>query len=236
MKSNSQTALLALIVLFTMALAITVSWLSISSLPTPTRTGGSSSLASTDSHTVAPESELPTEAPTEPFSKGLLFSPNGDGSCTLAGLGSCTDASVVIPAYAPTGERVTAIAPMAFYGVRGVSAIQLPSTVIEIGALAFADCQSLVYIAVHPDNLYFCDRDGVLYSADQATLIVYPPMRAGSEVWISVSTVRIRDMAFYRCENLSRVRYGGTAAEWESIRIGARNYSLTAAAKEFEAN
>jgi hypothetical protein len=231
-KTQSPSIPLILITLFTIALAVAVAWISITATPPPL---GSTELSvlSTVLPTVSTE---PSEPPVEELtSRGLLFSPTGDGTCTLAGLGTCTDSSVVVPTYAPTGERVTAIAPMAFYGTQGVSAVQIPASVTEIGALAFADCTELAYVAVHPDNPAFCDREGVLYSVDQATLIIYPPKHTGNEIHISATTVRILDMAFYRCDYLLHVRYGGTAAEWELIRIGTRNYALIAAAKEFEA-
>ena len=48
-------------------------------------------------------------------STGLTFTSNGNGTCTLTGLGSCRDICVVIPATSPSGDKVTAIGSQAFY-------------------------------------------------------------------------------------------------------------------------
>ncbi len=244
MKTHSQVSTIALITFLTMALAMMIALICITNLnsksepvenpnsfpdltPLPTDTP-------TDTETVTDQlEEHPSTPELEAPKTDLRFTSNGDGTCVLSGLGDYTDSCVVIPQFSPLGDRVTAIAPMAFYRSEAITAIQLPSTIMTIGALAFADCPNLVYISVSKDNPYFCDIDGILYTADEATLLVYPAKRSGSEVAISAATVRIADMAFYRCAHLSLVRYSGTAEQWEKIRIGTKNYSLTAAAKEF---
>lgn len=42
-------------------------------------------------------------------SEGLEFSSNGDGTCTIVGIGTCEDTTLVIPATSPKGETVAAI-------------------------------------------------------------------------------------------------------------------------------
>ena len=173
------------------------------------------------------------ETPAIPSANGLRFISNGDGTCVLAGIGSCSDACVVVPEYAPNGDRVTAVAAMALYQCTTVTMLQLPASVVDIGGLAFADCPNLVYISVSAGNPNYRDVDGVLYTADESTLILYPAKRTGSTVRIRAVTTKIEDMAFYSCVYLTRVSYGGTAEQWEEIRIGFKNYSLSAAAKSF---
>ena len=179
----------------------------------------------------APFSE-PTEEPT-PIAGTLAFSSNGNGTCTLLGLGSCTDLCITVPEYSPAGDRVTAIAPRAFYNCLSLTAIQIPATVTNIGELAFGACDNLMYISVSDANLYYCDIDGILYTADLFSLLFYPPMRAGSSVSIPSMTAEIADMAFLNCAYLTHVDYEGSAEEWEQIDIGIKNYSLTAASKSF---
>ena len=58
-------------------------------------------------------------------------------------------------------------------------------------------------------------------------------MRAGSTLNIPSSVSVISEMAFYNCVYLRSISYGGTAEQWEQIRIGSKNYSLTAASKSF---
>lgn len=184
-----------------------------------------------------PESE--EESETEPLlpdlSNGLAFASNRDGTCRVVGIGTCIDACVVIPEYAPSGERVVAVESGAFFGCATVTAIQIPASVLEIGDLAFSACKNLMYISVNAHNPHFQDVDGILYRADGTELLLYPPMRAGSEVTIYALTTRIADMAFYNCAYLRTVFYAGSPEQWEAMDIGSKNYSLTAAAKSFYA-
>ncbi len=188
-------------------------------------------------YTSIPESEgtsPETEAPSLPVSKySLAFRSLGDGTAAVAGIGSYPDSCVVIPEFAPNGDRVTEIAPRAFYGLSGITAIQIPASVRSIGALAFAACESLTYISVSASNESFCDVEGVLYTKDRTSLLLYPPMRAGTVAHITAETVQIADMAFFACKFLTRIEYNGSAAAWEAINIGSKNYSLAACAKEF---
>ncbi len=75
-------------------------------------------------------------------SDGLLYISGGDGTCIVS-RGDCTDENVVIPAYSPSGDRVTKIKGYAFLGFGIMKSIKIPETVTYIGAGAFADCTSL---------------------------------------------------------------------------------------------
>ncbi len=235
----SQVLLIALALLFTMALAITVSLISLS-FSTENATRGPDlpvdlPLSDTSSSTALTESTStpPVELPPVNLGNGLSFASNGDGTCTLTGIGSCRDACIIIPEVAPSGDIVTAVAPRALYGCSFITALQIPASVQSIGALAFSNCQSLAAVTVSSSNEAFCDIDGILYTSDGRALLLYPPMRAGSEITISSVTEEIAEMAFYNCPFLSRVHYTGSAERWERISIAPKNYSLTAAAKVF---
>ena len=182
--------------------------------------------------TTTPEETTALEEVTMP-SNTLSFASAGDGTCTLVGIGSCTDSCVVIPTYSPAGDRVTTIAARALYGQKQINAIQIPPTVEHIGALAFANCPNLVYISVSDQNEDYCDIDGILYTSDGRELLLYPPMRAGASVTVSLVTTEIAEMAFYNCAYLTHVYYTGSPEMWERIAIGAKNYSLIAASKTF---
>ena len=239
MKNHSQTLVITLAASITMALALVVALICISYIEdepprSPTEQTGSftETVPPPTSGDMYGESE---SGQTIPFpSNGLRFTSNGDGSCVLSGIGSCTESCVVIPEYASSGERVTAISAMALYGCTTVSAVQIPASVQTIGNLAFSACPNLAYISVSEGNPCYRDVDGVLYTADLSTLLLYPPMRAGVQMTVGVSTTEIRDMAFYGCAYLTRIVYTGTAEEWELIRIGSKNYSLTAASVTFD--
>ena len=239
MKSQSQILMIALAISFAMALALTVALICISYIketpPEYESDGWTLPIyPATESLALSTVIEPTTDEPPAPvLSNGLRFVSNGDGTCVLVGIGSCEDSCVVIPEFAPSGERVTDVAAMAFYGCGMVKAIQIPASVRYIGNLAFAACSELAYISVSPNNPDYCDVDGVLYTKGQRRLILYPPMRVGKVAVIDTFTAEIADMAFYGCAYLASIDYRGSAEQWESIRIGMKNYSLTAASKSF---
>lgn len=263
MKPLTQALMILLAIAFAVALSLTVALLCLSyaqGLPHESvDTGGGRlpgqtdtrlpPLYETDPPAILPptgsspvESEPESEEETEPetllpdVSNGLSFVSNRNGTCRVFGIGTCIDACVVIPEYAPSGERVVSVDSGAFFGCSTVTAIQIPASVVEIGDLAFSACKNLMYISVNAQNAHYRDIDGILYSKDAATLILYPPMRAGSELTIYTVTTEIAEMAFYNCAYLRAIYYTGSPEQWEAIAIGSKNYSLTAAAKVFYAN
>lgn len=70
-------------------------------------------------------------------SEGLEFESNGDGTCTIVGIGTCTDEDIVIPNESPDGESVTLIGENAFYGLDGVNSVTLINSGYEIDEKAF---------------------------------------------------------------------------------------------------
>ena len=94
-----------------------------------------------------------TDVTTQNYSTGLSYISLGDGSCTVSGIGSCTDSSLIIPAVSPSGERVVAISEKAFFGSNSITAVFLPASISSVGAMAFAACPSLAYFSVDSANL-----------------------------------------------------------------------------------
>ena len=240
MKPMTQTLLIALAILFSIALSLSVSLLCLSFAHGEVEEPDYEILPPTEPLPVTTAPIPVTEAPTEELvtvlpdvSNGLRFVSNWDGTCRVADVGTCKDACVVIPTHSPYGDRVIAIDGGAFFGCSTITAVQIPATVISIGDLAFAACENLMYLSVSPQNPAYCDLDGVLYTADLSTLIQYPPLRAGAELTIRVATVTVKEMAFYNCVYLKSIRYTGTPQQWEDMVIESKNYSLTAAAKTF---
>lgn len=70
-------------------------------------------------------------------SEGLEFESNGDGTCTLKGIGVCSDENLVIPMESPTGDKVTLIDEYAFYDLKDVNSITLVNCDCEINDYAF---------------------------------------------------------------------------------------------------
>ncbi len=183
-------------------------------------------------------------------SQGLQFKSLGDGSCELIGLGSCSDSEILIPDESPEGDRVVAIGDSAFIGVKSltgakipqtvtrigdyafygssVSVIQIPADVKSIGECAFANCASLTAVNVDPANESYCSIDGVLFNKDKSVLILYPSGKSGESYTIRRGISSICSAAFLNCHDLKKIVFNGTPSEWEKVKIGANNTTLTA--------
>lgn len=174
-----------------------------------------------------PEDKETEETPA-PAEKSLEYVSNGNGTCTVAGIGSVTDTCIIIPEKSPSGEVVTNIGERAFYGNVRINAVQIPSTVTHIGEMAFGRCGSLAYISVSADSNSFSDVNGILFSKDGKTLIHYPALKGNETLDISFDVKEISAMAFYDCPALKYIDYDGEVTDWASIKIGEGNYALYA--------
>ncbi len=209
----------------------------------PAGSDGQDSSDTTEETTTAPTeessesdtSETEGETPPEPTPSLLYFS-YGDGTCSVIGIGTYTDQSVIIPAKSPSGDIVTAIEAKAFYENDNIRTVQIPSTVTSIGNMAFGGCSGLVYIIVDSTNRAYCDINGVLYTADRTTLVTYPAANQSTTLELSPKLTSIADMALYKCENLNTIVFNGSPAEWEKLQIGTMNYTLFSASVTFTDN
>ncbi len=81
--------------------------------------------------------------------------------------------------------------------------VDIPATLITIAKDSFDGCTGLRSIDVDADNPAYCDVDGVLFTKDMSTLIIYP-QGAPSTYSVPEGVMAIGDEAFYACE-LTRV-------------------------------
>ena len=81
-------------------------------------------------------------------SKGLKYESNGDGTCYVSGIGTCTDTHIVIPLASIKGDIVTSIGSLAFYNCSSLTSIEIPEAVTSIGGSAFSGCSSLTSIEI----------------------------------------------------------------------------------------
>ena len=82
----------------------------------------------------------------------LLYEVNEDGeTCTVTGLGDCTDTDLEIPADID-GYTVVAIGSVAFSRCTGLTGITIPDSVTSIGFRAFYGCTGLESITI-PDSV-----------------------------------------------------------------------------------
>ncbi len=108
--------------------------------------------------------------------------------------------SVTIP------NSVTTIAREAFDGCTGLTEITIPNSVTSISGGAFGGCSGLTKFEVAEGNEYYCSVDGVLYSKDMTTLVLFPlasPLLPSFAIPESVTT--ISSSAFDGCTGLTEI-------------------------------
>ena len=86
------------------------------------------------------------------YSEGLVFTSNGDGTCYVSSVGSCTDADLNIPPTSPEGDEVTGIGDSAFKNCSFIENVEFPETLKTIGQYAFENCTLLTSIDL-PEEL-----------------------------------------------------------------------------------
>lgn len=164
----------------------------------------------------------------KPYSEGLLFRSNGDGSCAVAGIGTCQDSCILIPRQSPAGDTVTEILPYAFSGAV-VGAIEIPNTVTTLSSASFSGCPRLSIIRVEKNSASFSEYKGALYSADGRTLVFCPMGRGLTELYLHSNVRRIAADALANCSTIKTVHFSGSNAEWQSLIIGDGNDALKTA-------
>ena len=140
-----------------------------------------------------------------PDSQGLKFTSNGDGTCYVRGIGTCTDTDIVIPEVSPEGDKVTSIGEGAFYYCSSPESVVIPDSVESIGREAFYYCRSLVNIEVSPGNSNYESIDGNLYTKGGATLVQYAIGKTATSFTIPDSVTSIGSHAFSWCDSLESV-------------------------------
>ena len=184
------------------------------------------------------ETELPeTEVETVPVDEaGLLYQNNGNGTCTVVGIGTCIKTDIEIPEKSPEGLKVVAISTGAFENCSKIESIFIPSTVRDIGTGAFVGCKSLTSFSVATTNTDYCAVGNVLFSKDKTELICYPAERVGASYLLSTNVTRIAPYAFDSVSVLTKLLYRGTISQFQNIEIGTGNSIFTRMPIEFNYN
>lgn len=110
-------------------------------------------------------------------------------------------------------ETLESLGALAFANGSGLTQIRLPARLRTLGERAFANCSQLASLEVAAGNPYFLSAENVVFTADQATLVLCAPAKPG-DYRVPGSVTAIGDRAFYAC------------AQLQSITLGARVASL----------
>ena len=188
--------------------------------------------------TDAAETE-PPEPETEKIpddEAGLLYQNNGNGTCTIVGIGTCTKKEIDLPEKSPDGLRVVAISTGAFENCNKIESIYIPAGIRDIGTGAFVGCKSLSSFSVESTNTEYCSVGNVLFSKDKTELICYPAKRVGSTYLLNTNVTRIAPYAFDSVSTLTKLLYRGTISQFQEINIGTGNGIFTKMPIEFNYN
>ncbi len=130
-------------------------------------------------------------------SEGLEFTSNGDGTCALTGIGTCTSTDLVIPTHSPEGDLVTSIGKSAFnigYKKGVLTSVIIPDSVKSIESAAFCNNPKIKSVTLH---------EGLLSIGDMA----FGSCKSLTEIVIPSSVTSIGEWGFCGCESLKRVTF-----------------------------
>lgn len=99
-------------------------------------------------------------------------------------------------------EGITQINSRRFLGSSALESVSLPKTITNLGEYAFENCQSLKEILVDDENENFKSTDGVLYTKNMQTLLIYPANRENTDFSIPETVRSFGDYAFDYSQNL----------------------------------
>lgn len=146
---------------------------------------------------------------------GLDYRVNEDGvSCTVTGIGSCTDSQLVIGATID-GYAVTAIGAWAFEMCKNLNSVTISDSVTTIGDGAFSECTGLTSVILPssltaiPGNLFsHCSKLQSIVIPNGVTTIGYDAFgdcTALSGITIPESVTYISTIAFSGCTALHSI-------------------------------
>ena len=93
----------------------------------------------------------------------------------------------------------------AFYGCVALTNVEIGAGVESVGENAFGSCIALPAISVEDGNKNFAAENGVLFSADKATLVQYPAGKADASYTIPESVKTVNNFAFSYAKALTAV-------------------------------
>ena len=151
---------------------------------------------------------IPTPWPA--FSSGLEFNSNGDGTCSVKGIGTCKDTEIKIPYRSRLGDLVTGIASFAFKENGKIKSLTIPDSVKVIEEYAFYKCYGLTEINV-PDSVRSLGASA--FSGCESLTRAIIGDRVSS----------IGNDTFYNCRNLISVTVGSSVTSISNNAFSGTN-------------
>ena len=98
---------------------------------------------------------------------------------------------------------LTKLGSYSFYGCSGLNgSVSIQKNLNSIGAYPFLLCNNLTAFNVNMNNTRLASADGVLFSKNLDTLLIFPGAKGGSYT-IPASVKVLKDYSFYNCSNLT---------------------------------
>ncbi len=143
-------------------------------------------------------------------SEGLEFTSNGDGTCMITGVGTCTDDVLVIPSVSDAGEAVTGIDSNAFSYLKADELV-LYGVNLSIDKNAFSSAQINQIVIV--DSTITTDDNAFAYDDDTTSLTVID------------STLDLGEYAFYGTGDRMTVGMSGSTVTLEESAFSSAEVS-----------
>lgn len=83
----------------------------------------------------------------------------------------------------------------------------------NIVSLFYNNCYNIKYIGISQNNPTYSSRDGIVFSKNGKTIVLYPKGRANTYYQVPASTNIIGDAAFWECQNLVEITFLGTSLD-----------------------
>ena len=147
---------------------------------------------------------------------GLKFENLSDSNdCAVTGIGTCTDTEVYIPAFSPSGKKVSKISGRAFMGCNDITAIHIPKYVENIEHQAFYKANNLSVVYINSDLLRAPANDVSALNTPSIKKVIFGGRIVGkyllsgctnvTEVEIKNGVTYIGERAFYNCSALTSI-------------------------------
>lgn len=120
------------------------------------------------------------------------------------------------------GENVQHIPAFMCYEMSNLSRIDIPASVTSVGEGAFAYCGRLTEINATAGSPLYSSEEGVLFSKDKTSLIIYPAGKSATSYIVPSIVQTIEENAFYGCANLSSITIPASVKS-----IGAGNGTIS---------